>query len=502
MNQSIRSRFSFSLFTNLSKAVITFGTGMLVARGLGPEQYGTMMFLLGTFTALRQVLDMGTSTAFFTFLSQRKRSKRFVGWYFAWLGVQFALTLLTVGLLFPASWIELVWKGEQRNLVILAFLAAYIQSVLWPVILQMGESQRLTRWVQGVALTVALTHFLLITFAWLGGWMGIHTVFGLMIVEWAISVALIVKQLRFPLLTEETDTIKSVFQEFWQYCRPLVIYSWLGFAYDFTDRWLLQTYAGSVHQAFYAVAFQFSAIAAIATSSIINIFWKEIAEAHHQDNRDRVVMLYRKVSRGLFFVSAAGAGFLTPWAEDILCISLGSAYVGGAATLMIMFFYPMHQSMGQIGSAMAFATGRVAAHVKIGMAFMAISIVVTYFVLASANAPIPGLGMGSLGLAAKMVVVQILSVNALAFYLSRSLGMKFDWLYQPVTALISGSVGGFSYVLSQNFVWVDSVSYKLAIYVVFYFLLTAFILYKLPWLIGMRRNELMSLVNRAFMIFR
>ena len=127
-------------------------------------------------------------------------------------------------------------------------------------------------------------------------------------------------------------------------------------------------------------------------------------------------MLYRKVSRGLFFVSAAVAGFLAPWAEEILRITLGAAYVSGAATLMIMFFYPLHQSMGQIGGTMAYATGRVAGYVKIGMTFMVMSIVFTYFALASVDLPFPGLGLGSLGLAGKMVVMQILSVNILAWY--------------------------------------------------------------------------------------
>jgi O-antigen/teichoic acid export membrane protein len=450
MTHSIRSRFGFSLFANLSKAVITFGTGMLVARGLGPEQYGTMMFLLGTFTALRQLLDVGSSSAFFTFLSQRQRSHRFVAWYFTWLGVQFFLTLLAVGLLFPASWIELIWKGQHRYLVILAFLAAYMQSVLWSVILQMGESQRLTRWVQGVAVTVALVHFLLMALAWWGGWLAVRTVLGLMIIEWAIAVAVIVKLLRFPLLLEEPDSPKSIFKEFWHYCRPLILYSWLGFVYEFADRWLLQTYAGSVQQAYYAVAFQFGAIAAIATSSILNIFWKEIAEAHHQNNRERVAMLYRQVSRGLFFVSAAGAGFLAPWAEDILRITLGAAYVGGATTLMIMFFYPLHQSMGQIGGAMAYATGRVGSYVKIGMVFMVTSIVVTYFALASADAPLPGWGLGSLGLSGKMVVMQILSVNILAWYLARSLEIKFDWFFQPAVALACLGAGSLAYGLSHT----------------------------------------------------
>lgn len=503
MTQSIRSRFGFSLFANLSKAVITFGTGMLVARGLGPEKYGTMMFLLGTFTAARQLLDMGSGSAFFTFLSQRQRSRRFVAWYFAWLGVQFLLPLLAVGLLFPEAWIELIWKGEQRSLVVLAFLAAYMQSVLWSVILQMGESQRLTRWVQGVAFTIALVHFLLMVLAWWGGWLTVHAIFGLLIIEWAIAVVVIAKQLSFPLLHADPDIPKSVFTEFWRYCLPLIPYTWLGFGYEFADRWLLQTYAGSVQQAYYSVAFQFGAIASIATSSILNIFWKEIAEAHHQNNLERVALLYRQVSRGLFFVAAAGAGFLAPWAEDILRITLGAAYVSGASTLMVMFFYPLHQSMGQIGGTMAYATGRVAVYVNIGMVFMASSMVVTYFVLADATASLPGLGLGSLGLAGKMVVMQILSVNAVAFYLSRSLGIKFDWVFQPAAALACLSAGLLAYAIAQV-LFVDSGQLWLAFVVasgLYATLLLSFI-WLAPSLAGLRRIDFDAAVVKGLRLLR
>ena len=420
---------------------------MLVARGLGPDQYGTMMFLLGTFTAIRQLLDMGSSTAFFTFLSQRQCSRRFVGWYFAWLGVQFLVPLLAIGLLFPSAWVDLIWKGEQRDLVILAFVAAYMQSTIWSVVLQMGESQRLTRRVQGVALSIAVVHLLLMLLARWGGWLEIRAIFLLMILEWTVAAVVVVKQLRFSAMLDETDSLKNVFSEFWRYCLPLIPYAWLCFAYELADRWLLQHYAGSVQQAYYSVAFQFGAIVAIATSSILNILWKEIAEAYQQNNHERIAVLYQQVSRGLFFVAAAGAGFLTPWAEDILRVTLGAAYIGGATTLMIMFLYPLHQSMGQIGGAIAYATGRISAYVKLGMVFMASSIVAAYFILASSDAPLPGLQLGSLGLASKMVVMQILSVNLLAYYLARSLEIKFDWLFQPVVILACLCSGLLAYVI-------------------------------------------------------
>lgn len=447
---SLRYRFFYSFIANILRAALVFGSGLLVARGLGPEEYGLMVFLLGTFTATRQLLDMGSSTAFFTFLSQRQRAKSFVGWYLFWLGIQFIFQMLAVGIFIPAAWLEVIWKSDQRFLIILAFVASFVQSVLWSAVLQLCESQRLTRRAQGGAMAVALIHFLLIWIGWWGHWLDVRCVFLLVIVEWTIAVFVIAKKLRFPAKSDLDNRPKSIFLEFWRYCKPLIPYAWLSFAYEFADRWLLQTYGGSVQQAYYAVAFQFASIAAIATSSILNIFWKEIAEAHHHVNRSRVAALYQKVSRGLFFIAAAGAGFLAPWSEEILRLTLGAPYSAGGITLMVMLFYPLHQSMGQIGGAMAYATGRVQLYVLNGMAFMALSVFLAYFALADSAAILPGLGLGSIGLAGKMVLVQIISVNSLAFFLCRSLGIQYDWKFQPLVALGCGVAGFISYAVPQS----------------------------------------------------
>lgn len=482
----------------MSKAIITFGTGMIVARGLGPEQYGMMMFLLGTFTAVRQLLDMGSSTAFFTLLSQRQRSLRLVSWYFLWLGIQFLLPLIAVGVLFPDSWIELIWKSGQRSLVVLAFVAAFMQSMLWLIIQQMGESQRLTHWVQSTAVVVALAHLLLMAIAWWSGWLAVKTVFSLTIIEWVIAVVVIVRKLQFKSMAEEHDTPVSIMAEFWNYCWPLVPYACLSFAYEFADRWLLQNYAGSTQQAYFAVAFQFGSVTAIATSSILNIFWKEIAEAHHQGNRERVGVLYQKVSRGLFFIAAVGAGFLAPWAKDILFLTLGAPYAAGSITLMIMFFYPLHQALGQIGGAMAYATGRVRLYVKNGMVMMGLSVMVTYFTLADSAAPLPGLGLGSLGLAGKMLAIQIVSVNVLAFCLSRSLGIQFDWQFQPLVVLVSVTAGLVAYAIPLTLLDLKSqIWFALPISGAIFALLMMALVGLSPNLVGLNREDVTALFSFA-----
>lgn len=497
MQASVTSRFLTSLAANLSRALLAFVTGLIVARGLGPEQYGKMMFLLGTFVAARQILDMGSSTAFFTLLSQRGRSKRFVGWFAVWLALQFIVPLLAIGLLFPAAWIELVWKGEQRGLVLLAFMASYAQLTLWSVLMQMGESQRLTRRAQGLGVLATGIHLLLVTLAWWQDWLSVPLILAAMILEWVAAVGLLAGHLRFSSATADDDGFASVMKEFGPYCLPLIPYAWLGFAYEFADRWLLQTYGGSVQQAYYAVAYQFGALAGIATASMLNVLWKEIAEAHYLGNRERVAMLYRRTSRSLYFVAAALAGFLLPWSETLLKLTVGEGYTGGATALMIMMLYPLHQSIGQVGGTMLYATGLTRIQAAVGMTFMAISIAATYFVLAPADAAPAGLGLGSAGLAGKMVVLQIFAVNVIAVLLARRLEMPFDWLYQPVSAAVCIITGWAAYGLVDAMLAGRAhVALAAAVAGVLYGAVLAGVVWFFPGLTGMTKAELQGLLRR------
>lgn len=486
-NHSVRHRFAFTLGANLLRSAISFASGILVARLLGPSDFGNMAFMLGTFVALRQALDLGSSTAFFTFMSQRVRSRRFVNAFFGWIGLQFIIPLLLIGLLFPSSWIEAIWHGQQRGLVLLAFLAAFMQNSLWPVMQQAGEAQRLTLRVQGIAVVVVAVHLIAIAAFWFLGVLGLVAVFAAIAVEY-FAAAYVVRRL---LRHEEVTATEPKLREYVKYCLPLVPYAWVAFAYEFSDRWLLQGYGGEVQQAFYAVSAQFAAVALIATTSILSIFWKEVAEAHHRGDHARTSLLYRRVSRLLFLVGAVIAGFLIPWSETLLRLMLGAAYSGGAWTLAIMFLYPVHQSMGQIGSTMLYATERVYVQVAAGIVFMLLSIVATYFVLAPRAAPVPGLELASMGLAMKMVVMQFIQVNVIAFLISRIWGWRFDWVYQPLSLIGCVALGWIAHAAVVRLGAADwPMPLPIALGGVLYLLLVAGLLFALPTLTGFARIEL------------
>lgn len=491
---SIKTRFTVSLIANLLRSGISFATGLLLARWLGPEDFGRMAFLLASFMAFKQLLDMASSSAFFTFLSQRQRSRKFVNFFWRWIAIQFVFSLLIVGLLLPDSALDTVWKDEERLLVILALVATFMQYNVWSIASQMAEAQRETIRVQRLNILVVAIHLAVVVALWLGGKLFLPLLFIALIVEWSIAGWFAARMYRGQddILVNSKDaqeTVSSVFREFWDYCKPFIPYAWLGFAHDFADRWMLQHWGGSSEQAYYAVAQQFAGVALLATTSILKIFWKEIAEANHQGDEKKVKRLYLKVSRGLYFVGALAAGGLLPWASEIITLLLGAAYSDGVFTLMLMFLYPVHQSMGQIGGTMLYATEQTRIQVVLGMAFMATSIVVVYFMLAPNNMVVPGLGLASQGLAIKMVITQLIQVNIMAWFIAKIFGWKFDWTYQ-VVGLGAAVLAGWVAKLLISFVIGAHVIVLMLGSAILYLLLMGMVVYAMPWITGLERDEM------------
>jgi len=504
-NSSVKKRFVYSIGSNLLRASTSFTTGMLLARFLGPRDYGNMSFLMGTFLAIRQLLDMGTAQAFFTFMSQRMRSKLFVLSYFGWLALQFFIVIAFIVLLFPGKLIDTIWNGEERILIIMAFAAVFLQNSIWPSIQQALEAQRLTYKAQGIGTAIVIVHITAVCILWLFEALGLYSIFTAIFIEYLMATFIAYKFLKFPSSGEnegEILTLGNICSMFIRYCAPLILYSCMGFIYSFADTWLLQNYGGSVKQAYYAVSSQFASVALLATASISNMFYKEMAEAYHKQNMKQVMRIYYKVSRFLFLIGAIISCFLIPWAKDLLKNILGESYVSGYITLGIMFLYPIHQSMGQIGGYVFYATEHVSLQVKIGIVFMLLSVLVSYLILAPANALVPGLNLASEGLAIKMLVMQFLQVNIMAYVIARMFNSSFDWVYQPVSIIGCLALSWFSHFLADYFTD-TSVNFIFSIFLggLFYLCLTAGFIFVFPQLTGLSREELGSEIAKLFLKF-
>ena len=166
-NISIQNRFLITFFASFIRSAISFATGMLLARWLGPDDYGRMAFLLASFLAFKQFIDLSSSSAFYTFISEKQRSKKFITYFWYWVLIQFFLSISIVYIILPDDILSLLWKDESKNIVLLALIATFMQNSVWQIANQIAEAQRETYKIQVTSVLLSIVHISVITLLWL-----------------------------------------------------------------------------------------------------------------------------------------------------------------------------------------------------------------------------------------------------------------------------------------------------------------------------------------------
>jgi len=500
MNRTdIKVRFLTTFISNILRTGLAFIAGLVIARILGPGEYGNFSFLIGSFAALVSLVDMASSAAFYTLISQRQRGRMFFVYYAAWLLFQLFVLLLLV-LCLPISFRQKIWFEHPGVLILLTLFASFAMKQLWEFTAQIGESIRDTVGVQIRNLVLATAYLVCVVVLAGFHFVSVKTLLVLNLMLYLLfSVLYAWRIYRAGILSKvEKEDFRSVFKEFKSFCLPLVICGWIGFLYSFADYWLLQKFGGSVQQGYYAIGVRFSALSLIATTSMLKVFWKEIAEAYSLGNIERVRLLYNRVSRSLYFIGAVISCIMIPFTREILALLLGPAYQAAWLPLSLMFLYPVHQSMGQITHTMFYALGKTKAQANIGILFMVVSIPTAYILLAPKSAIIPGFQLGAIGLALKMVGCQILAVNISAFFVARYTNAAFNWSHQIYVLLLLLPIGFLSKFFAQHILSLASFGgYTVLVMVVsgiFYLVIVAILIRYFPSIAGLNMDQ----INRGF----
>lgn len=506
-SRSVKTRFAVSFASNGLRAVLSFGTGLILARALTPSGYGDLSFLLGSFVALRSLLDLGTSNAFYTFISQERRPAAYYSYYFLWLCAQFALTAAVILALLPADLVDRVWLGHSRHAVLLAFAASFLQQQVWQTVNQAAEAARDTVKVQALNLALALFYLAGAAALAQAGLISVNAVLLLILAQYAVFTAAAAVLLRRPATQENQPAVsfRQMLAQYGTYCSPLILLSVMGFAHDFADKWLLQFFGGAGQQGFYQAAFQFSTISILATSSMLNILWKEVSEAERAGDKARIERLFRKVSRGLYMTGAVISGFLIPWSRELLELFLGEAYAPAAPAFAVMLLFPLHQSLGQVAGTLMLAGARTRQYMWVSAFFMLVSLPVSYLLQAPASGALPGLGLGAAGMAVKMVGLNIISVNVMFWVISRSHGWRCGWAYQAVGAGALIAAGYLAKLAVSAFGAAGTSPAALILPVVsagmIYLAAAYLVLRSMPWLAGMDRSEFDGYMGRLQGLF-
>lgn len=459
--QGILARYSFSLVANLLRAGFVVAFTVVVARALGPAQFGDLNFLLTTTAAFVTLVDFGFGQAFFTLISQQARGRNFFLVYALFLFLQGLALLLAVCVL-PDSLLILAWPEQSRWLVALAMLTSLITGPIWNFSAQLGESIRDTRGVQ----TRNLIYSVAVLFTLLFLTATVKLSVGVVLITQSLWYLLLggsytwrIFQRRLILVETEPISLLRAIALLYRQASPLIGYTIAGFFYVYVDSWLLRHFAGATEQGFFAVGMRFCIIASLATMAFLNIYWKEMAEAWARRDRVRLQMLFAISSRSFYIGATVLSAFALCWTPEIVQHVLGAEFKNAVVPVAILFLYPLHNTLNQMVELALLATGHARSKAVVGYFFFVVSLLTSYLCLAPSTAVIAGFSLGAVGMAFKTVACQFLQTNLGLFFLRRQVGLTFGiwfqfWvmvtcgLFAVVCRLLSGYVVGESPILA------------------------------------------------------
>ncbi|MBF0380677.1 MAG: lipopolysaccharide biosynthesis protein [Magnetococcales bacterium] len=424
----LNTRYLYKLASNFVGLFINIAIQAIVPRGLGPEAYGNFHFLTNFFNQVVSFLELGSSAAFYTKLSQRQKDHDLLTFY-----MLFMVVVLTVLFLFvivstatPAH--NLLWP--QQNILHIYYAALY-GGMLWvgKICTKMGDAFGLTVKTEIISILQKLLGLLIVGSLFFSDLLTIETFFIYHYIiltflavgqVWIITVA---GRLVWPIVIPTGQKLFAYLKEFYSYSHPLVILALVTMITGIFDRWILQTFAGSTEQGFYSIAFQIGSVCFIFGHAMTSLIQREFSITFAKKDIHQMAKLFRKYIPTLYFIGAYLSCFVIIHAEQVIILLGGEAYSGAIITTTIMVFYPIHMTYGQLSGSIFIATSQTSLYRNIGIVSVLVGLPVTFLLIAPMTHY--GLDLGSVGLAYKMVIMQFITVNVMLYYNTKLLKLSF-----------------------------------------------------------------------------
>jgi O-antigen/teichoic acid export membrane protein len=512
-DSTLKIRFVIKLMSNFINAALSLLTINLTTRALGPESLGQYDFSNQSCSLIITFLSLGAGSSFFNWISREKTDRALAGVlsFGAITICIFFMQALFAGITILTGLQNKFWPGIPTELIFWGVVFSELTFAM-QVATFWSDGQAYTVGAEVLKLVIAVVRSGILLILFLEESLNLRGFYSLQAAALGLNLILLVwwlwKKCSF---SQALRTWKQHVPDFWRHLRsyggPLVVYGWIGVAYDYFDSWILQFASGSAEQGYFGFANRLAGIIFLFSSALTPIFTREITSAHHDGNQSRFTNLILKIKIPVAITSFL-ACFTAVNAEQFSQALGGSNFGAAAMTVGIMSLYPIHQTFGQLIGSIFFATGNTRVYARYGSVNLVLGIVTAFILLApkSGSLYFPGLQLGSLGLAIKMTLVQFVSTNVLLFISSSFSGVKYSvWLkFQILTvalpliiaslAQLGAQIAASSYPFSfLNGLGSSSVSYFCIVFGgIIYCIAIAILVLINPSFINLHRGQILS----------
>ena len=341
ISSSIFSRISVSIVGSISVAALSFITSIFLANIFNSSEFGLYQYMLSLGQSIILIAGLNLGNAYFTYIS---KSEYQLSYHLVFAAVQTVIALFAI--FFVCLFLrEYLFDSLSLPFIFICLVGSFVFFFLRQQTIYLLESQRKNIFLQSLLVAASLINFLILFILSKNISVKVSDVFLIMaavyFLFWGIS-------LFFSRFISRDKGVRTNWSNeiilYKSYIKPLVVSLVIVQISIIFDRWILQVNSGSVEQGFFGIAIRIATITTIVSSSIVNIFWKEISSLLYDGRRDDALALlaiwYERVSVVVFF----GCLYIFINAERILLLTYGTDYADAIFALKIMAFYPLVQT--------------------------------------------------------------------------------------------------------------------------------------------------------------
>ena len=425
-------RYIYTVFSTVGRIVLAVITSIIVPKALGPKMLGSIAYGQIIVQNLRGLFDFNIGSTFFNLSASQHQSGGITRLFGKIIFIQIIISILILCVLcFTNSGNEII-QGTPF-LILLLLLGIEWVLYLTSVSNQLGDSKGISKWPQILILVSNLIMTLvIIAMAVMKG----LTVYIYLITTFTFGLLSCLSIIFFLYQTTHeriwmkvgNEDLKSLLKTTLKVSVPLTLASYYGMGIEFFERFLIQYKYGAEEQSYYYVASKWAAIIIILSTSSLQIFWQSLVKNIAAGDIKKAGEVYRRLDGLLFYFILTLALTWSFMGKEMLSFLLGKDFDNAGKILVVMAFYPVSQVFGQMGTTIAVASGRSKEYLIATAITATFGIVVSYFLLVPKNAYIPGLELGSFGLALKTTVFGLIAVQPITYLNCRYLSISYPKL--------------------------------------------------------------------------
>lgn len=451
---SVQKRIVIKTFSNLSLLLSNLLIILMSTRAFSVSLYGSFEYIRSFFDSVIAAFDMKSSTAFYAQLSKNNLNISLIKIYFFYASIIFLLILTSIFIFFYYRLSSYLWPALSINFIVSTMIFCYL---IWfkSIILKSLDSIGMTFRAELISISLSVALLLSLGFFFFNE---LYTFKNFILIQILFQLIIIILWLRIAFMFYlsviepiKSDALKETLSSFWFHVRPLVWLTIFSSLILIFDRWILQIVYGPEEQAYFSISLRMGILVLAVCASISTIMLREFSITNESDSK-LLALQFKNSMTIVTILSAFLSIFIIFESEALLLLLAGEKFSEARLSFLIMACCPIFQAVSQLNISFLYASNRTKEYSLFSILIIFFGLLLSLILLV----PVPqiGLELGSIGLALKFLLINMITAQVFMFINSRFLKIKYlPMLYDQLRIISIFLLIGLlaNYLIPSNF---------------------------------------------------